>query len=118
MGVVATVRASNTAELEALLTGLVAQNLVQRRRGVPPLGLTRVRYAQEQPGLEEWLSAEDALRRGSADCEDLAAWLCADLIFAGRQARCVVREISPTLRHVVVECDGRIIDPSKALGMR
>lgn len=115
----ASVKAQGIEELEALLEGLVRLNLTQLRRGlVPPLYQSGVRYQREQRGREDWQTAAEAYARRVADCEDLAAWRAAELRLAGIEARAIVYQAGPRLKHVVVEYpDGRREDPSKRLGM-
>jgi len=114
-------------------------NQWQFRRGiVPPLMSAGVRYQEEPPGREDWDDAVTVANRGWGDCEDLAAYLCAELReLHGIAAECVIkfRHISPEeiraknypvtprdgifLVHCMVRApNGRIIDPSKLLGMK
>ena len=116
---VAAVRAHGIDELEALLEGLVRMDLVQLRRGmVPPLYQSGVRYRREPRKREDWQTAAETYARRYGDCEDLAAYRAADLRLAGIEARAIVYQAAPGLKHVVVEYpDGRREDPSKRLGM-
>lgn len=115
----ASIDAEGIEELEGLLEGLVRLNLSQLRRGLcPPLYQSGVRYQREAPGREQWQTALQCFKRRTADCEDLAAYLAASYRLVGVNARPVVRQVRPGLKHVVVELpDGTIEDPSKRLGM-
>lgn len=109
-----------------------------RRGVVPPLFSAGVRYQEEPPGREDWDDAVTVAGRGWGDCEDLAAYLAAELREVhGIPAECVIKSkfittaelkaqgypIIPDegifLIHVMVRLpDGRVIDPSKLLGMK
>lgn len=112
--------AQGVEEIECLLEGLVRLDLCQLRRGlVPPLYSSRVRYKREARGREDWQSARRCVERGEADCEDLASYLAATYRLAGVNARAIVKEVTPTLKHCLCLLpDGRIEDPSKRLGMK
>lgn len=110
------------AAIEAALTGLVALNLVLMESGVVPSfpHETDVVYRLEPEGEEDWKHASNAIRDGWADCEDIAAWCVAGLIFTGEdtEARCVIMRTGPTNMHcVVLMSSGDIWDPSLDLGM-
>lgn len=103
-------------------------------RPVPPIYKAGVRYERERTwtvlrnghlrveGREDWLDCLEiiALRRG--DCEDLACWRVGELRAQGLPAR-VLFSIRPQpggarLFHIIVDRgDGRLEDPSRALGM-
>lgn len=70
------------------LGGLVQANrMFLRERLVPPLYSTRTLYRQEpQRGEEEFADAVTVHRRGWGDCDDLAAWRCAELRNEGLDA--------------------------------
>ncbi len=124
MSVRATITAQTTRELEALVTGLALVSLCQMQDPpvaayIPPLYSGKVRYVREPAGEERWQSAKETAARGYGDCEDLVAYRCAELWHQGKKAAPKVLEISPTLRHVVVQLpDGTIEDPSAKLGMK
>ena len=103
------------ADLQAALDGMVAFNRAWlRTHRAPRLYSSGVRYKREWP-REEWLPIPEALRRGVADCEDLAAWRAAEV--AG--ARAVPERQKGGGWHIVVRHrDGRREDPSRRLGMR
>lgn len=97
-------------------------------------------YRPEEPGQEDWDDCLTVAKRGWGDCEDLAAWLCAELREVyGIAAECVIQyQFIPSdemrrngypkrhipddgvfLVHVLVRLpNGTILDPSKWLGMR
>lgn len=82
-----------------------------------------VRYAYEPKGREDWQTAPINRQRGTADCEDLAADVVAYLIARGvdydAHPYFSYKNLHPgRLWHVrVARGDGRIWDPSRALGM-
>jgi hypothetical protein len=95
-------------------------------------------YKEEAPGKEDWNDALTVASQGYGDCEDLAAYLCAELReLHGVNATCVIRQkfftpamlrsagypVVPRDGFFLVHClvrlpDGRVLDPSKTLGMR
>lgn len=88
----------------------------------PPLYKSGVLYRQDPPGNEIWQDIPTMLKTRFGDCEDLACWRAAELNFAGIRARPYLkwRESGPKTSqfHAVVRWpDGRIEDPSAALGM-
>ena len=88
-----------------------------RRNPQPPLYAAGVRYIRNDAN-ERWQLPSETKARGGGDCEDLAAWRCAERRLNGESCRVVVRRTSPTVLHAVVEnSDGSIEDPSKKLGM-
>lgn len=115
---------------------LAAQGLTSP---IPPLYASGIRYEEELPGHEDWLDALSALRqRRWVDCEDLAAYRCAELRADGIEAEPVIkyqwipRELMiaqgypadklPARGVWLVHCcvrwpDGHVEDPSKILGM-
>lgn len=106
----------------ALLDALTTIDLDQVSR-LPPVMESGVRY-HFRPGkdacgisLDHWRDARTTFAQREGDCEDLASWLAASLIVAGQPARAVPFAATPTLIHVVVWSGGRILDPSRALGM-
>jgi hypothetical protein len=89
---------------------------------MPPLYATPVVYRREPMGREWWENAADVLgviTGKSGDCEDLAAFRCAELRYY-EDVDCRVKVV-PTRRgsfHAVVEYpDGTIEDPSRVLVM-
>jgi hypothetical protein len=112
--------ADGIEEIEALLEGLVRQDLSQLRRGLaPPIYASKVRYQREARGREHWQSAVLSMRLGTADCEDLSAWCAASYRLVGVDAVAIVKQVGPGLKHCLVRLpDGRIEDPSKRLGMK
>jgi hypothetical protein len=93
---------------------------------VPPLYQSGARYQRENyAGLhpEDWRDCLQVIRSGGGDCEDLAAYLAAELRVQGDEgARCMFisreRPDGGRLFHIVVQRgDGSLEDPSRALGM-
>lgn len=110
--------------IEALAEGLVRLNVAlmehAAERGVeaPYLYDTDVRYRREKRGEEWWETADDILgviKKGSGDCEDLAAYHAAWLrAFDGELARVkIIRTARGTFHAVVEREDGSIDDPSR-----
>ena len=109
-----------------------------RRGAVPPLFSSGVIYKEEPPGREDWDDAPTVAGRGWGDCEDLAAYLAAELReLHDVPAECVIKfryftpqEVKASgyprrpkngiyLIHVMVRLpNGAIVDPSKMLGMK
>jgi hypothetical protein len=89
-----------------------------RRHPLPPLYSCGIRYERER-NRERWQTAFETYQRKRGDCEDLAAYLCAQLWIAGEhRAHVHCYAPRPGLIHCVVRrADGRIEDPSKRLGM-
>ncbi|MCP5118413.1 MAG: hypothetical protein GY953_46975 [bacterium] len=119
---------ATAADLRDALEALTVFNAawLARRPSFPRLMSSGVRYRREYP-REEWLSAPEVERRGVGDCEDLAAWMAAELRLGrgdvGGIARPVMARAVPERQrsgnwHIVVRTpSGRRIDPSKMLGM-
>jgi transglutaminase-like putative cysteine protease len=112
-------RADLTRALELGTRAAVAQLRAFARAGrpLPPLYAAGVRYMRSDP-REHWQTPVETLSRGGGDCEDLAMWRAAELRVSGEPARVVWRRTGPRVLHAVVRRgDGRIEDPSRALGM-
>lgn len=110
---------SDLAPALAALTGLNAS--IMRRRRLPPLYESGVRYQREallngRP-REQWLTAPFVLERGFGDCEDLATFRAGELIVQGIEARAIARPSNIGFHIVVRYPDGTIEDPSRKLGM-
>jgi hypothetical protein len=90
----------------------------------PPLYQTGVRYQEEPPGQEDWQDIPTTIALKIGDCEDLACWRAAELrVKYGIQAVPTFvwkkRANGGYLYHILVRHpDGRVEDPSRALGMR
>lgn len=136
----------NPLALRQALEGLVRVNAAMllgawaAGRPVPPLYMGGTRYKREPMGREWWQTVADNVAEREADCEDLATHLAAQyrvapvLLFPellqafGVQpiisgvlypARAVTKRTGPRTYHAIVEHpDGRIEDPSSALGMK
>jgi hypothetical protein len=140
---------SHFAPLVFALEGLIAINMhhikQSHRRAaagmgvvVPPMYESGVRYAEDDPGHEDWRDVYTILQRGLADCDNLIGWRVAELRVAGIAAEPVIkwqqlpRDIAIALGYApgmvgsdglwLVHCcvrfpDGSIEDPSKELGM-
>ncbi|NIP95456.1 MAG: hypothetical protein GWO24_19240 [Akkermansiaceae bacterium] len=77
-----------------------------------------VRYRRDPAGQEPWRTIPEILERKGGDCEDLACWYAAELRMRGIRAHAVPQTRDGNMWHIVVRLpDGRIVDPSKALGM-
>jgi len=105
-----------------LLKALVDINMdwLQRYPQTPSIYKSGVKYQREE-GTEEWKSIPVLLKEKFGDCEDLGAWRAAELRVKGIDAKPYLkyhRKGNFYLYHVVVQWpDGRIEDPSRALGM-
>jgi hypothetical protein len=121
---VATIGGSDKAlrlALRACLAALTALNDLYLRANprTPALYGSGVRYQTEAPGRDDWDVIPLVLKRGWGDCEDLAAWRCAELRAAGVAAVCDARRTGPETWHAFVRLpDGTVDDPSLRLGMR
>lgn len=118
-------RNDNQVAINALLRALVICDEVWLRQHpeCPLLYESGVRYVEEPP-LEEWFAdIPTVLTRGFGDCDDLAAWRCAELRvrFHTPAEVYTLRQVSPegaTLYHVQVTSPlTGAEDPSSMLGM-
>lgn len=109
----------DVADLEELLDGMVRISVSQLRRGLcPPLYDAGVRYTREPRGREQWQTALETYRLREGDCEDLSIWRAAEHRLIGVEAKAVIIDIRPGLKHCVVKLPGgNFEDPSKRLGM-
>jgi hypothetical protein len=104
------------------LHALAAVNLdwLREHPTTPKLYEAGVRY-QPEWGTEEWQDIPTTIERGYGDCEDLASWRIAELLFHGVKAGPFIRfrRDGQWLRyHVMVKYEnGQIEDPSLKLGM-
>lgn len=105
----------NEQDINALLAIMATANRYYldagRTRPLPMDGA--IRYQREGVGEEEWITLPLLHDVGYGDCEDLAAAYAASY----RGAPLVYRT-GPNMLHAVVDDGGKIIDPSKLLGMR
>jgi hypothetical protein len=112
--------------LEALTQANIAYLL--NAPHTPELYASGVRYLAEPDGRDEWQDIPDTLARRNGDCEDLACWRIAELrVRSGDPAthRITVAELPDTRGRMVttyhitvLRGDGRVEDPSRALGMK
>lgn len=113
-------RAETIRALWAALEALSDVDASQLGR-VPPLLSSGVRYRSERRSdgrwSEEWRDAATTYRERHGDCEDLAAWLAAELRVSGRDAIPLPFFAAPRLVHCVVWTPAGVIDPSAILGM-
>lgn len=110
-----------------LFEGLVKcdQLYLDRHPNTPPLYSADVRYNEEwTSGQEKWKEIPFCLKSGKGDCEDLAAWLCAEFRNQGVPAKGWLKwfhnpdsEITQYHFQVMLP-DGNILDPSRELGMK
>lgn len=84
----------------------------------PALARSGVRYQREPRGARErWQSIPEALRSRRLDCEDAAAWRIAELRMRGFRAWPHVT-LRGRIWHIRVRTEGgKILDPSRELGM-
>jgi hypothetical protein len=105
--------------MREVLTGLArAFAFGLRRRPLPPLYSSGVRYAPE-PGLgsgeEEWADPWTVARRGWGDCDDLVAWRVAELLLAGEAAGVNCIWTGQRYHVRVRRANGSLEDPSLQL---
>ena len=119
-------------KLLVLFEGLVSCNLIHLHDfpDTPKLYDSGVVY-QPEFDTEEWQDIPTTLERGFGDCEDLAAYRCAELRFEGIPAKPWIRwrNVGGSWRfHALVAwpdyrdsngrlVKGRVEDPSRRLGM-
>lgn len=95
---------------------------IARHKSIPHPYQSGVRYQRERKGQERWQGVRKLLIRKRGDCEDLSMYLAGYYRARyGIMARCaLIRYQRGKLvwYHVVVQLpNGKIIDPSKRLGM-
>lgn len=105
-----------------LMFGLIQVNRewLEQYPETPDLYKSGVLYRLEAK-TEVWQDIPTTLSRGFGDCEDLACWRAAEYQLAGIQAMPYItwRQVKGRyIYHALVRLpDGRIEDPSRALGM-
>lgn len=100
--------------MEALVRVNMGHLLI--RDGIPTLYKSGVLYRRE--GAENWKDIPTLMLDAHGDCEDLACWRVAELRNAGIAASPHIRWRTEGKYHALVKHpDGRIEDPSLALGM-
>lgn len=121
MLVVATIRLRSLAQIYCGLLGftLASWHDIEGGRAPRDFWSQNLRYVREPPGRDDWQLWGETVGLGTGDCEDLCIGLCACMWAQGdRKARAFPRAIRPGLIHILVRTgDGKIVDPSKALGM-
>lgn len=99
-----------------------------RKRRLPPLYQSGVRYVAETEDfrsrnpVEDWQAADEVVRTGEGDCEDLACYRCAELRLQGVDAHPRLTRHG-RIWHVTVLIARKhaadvIEDPSRRLGMK
>ena len=109
-----------------MMDALVAINVdyLRAHPEAPSVYQSGVRYQAEEEDEELWQDVPAALRQGTPDCEDLAAWRVAELIVregvaAQPRVTAARQPDGKWLFHItVLRPDGAIEDPSAILGMR
>ena len=109
-------------EAQAMLTGLVARDMVEYRDGVPPvsLGLWSGQIVYDRADYDEkWQSARELWQSGRGDCEDLASAVSAERTLLGYPSLPVIVRSGRRTAHVVVRdnATGEYLDPSVTGGM-
>lgn len=94
---------------------------IKTHPNTPELYSTPIHYEPEPPNQEVWQDIPTLLERGKGDCEDLACYRAGELRAAGINVRPYIKwrkEGESYVYHAVVMWpDGRVEDPSLALGM-
>lgn len=119
-------RELSNATLDVLLTALTRVDVLYLRAHpeIPLIYASGVRYEEEPPGQEDWQDIPTCVRMGTADCEDVAAWCAAEYqVRFGIPARAFYKAFAKKdgsyLYHIMVMLpDGRVEDPSRAMGMK
>jgi hypothetical protein len=111
--------------LRLLLEVLIAENIahLRARPETPWLYRAGVVYQKEPDDRDDWLDIPEVQLQGMGDCEDLSAWRIAELRVRDQEMAIphvtIATQGSRVLYHVTVRrANGRIEDPSRALGMR
>jgi hypothetical protein len=108
--------------MTGLMYGLVMFNKIwlEHYPRTPRLYDSGALYKAERD-TEEWCDIPRIITKGHGDCEDLACWRCAELQVQGILAMPYVtwrKSKGRTIYHALVRWpDGKIEDPSRALGM-
>jgi hypothetical protein len=98
---------------------LANQRYLRAFPNTPPLYRSGVVYKRDPAGQEPWRTIPEILERGAGDCEDVACWKAAELRLKGIRAHAIPKTRDGRMWHIVVRLPGgRIIDPSKRLGMK
>lgn len=106
-------------DIKVLVRALVSLDVNQlKRKRLPKLYESGVRYRREGVGREKWQTFEEMLESGFADCEDLAAARCAELRMVGIRAVPWFSKRGKTWHVYVRYPNGKTEDPSERLGMK
>lgn len=121
MALIAALPVRSVEELHRLLAAHVRDCVddLHRTPG-PTIYRAGVRYRVEPPGEERWQLPSETRAVGYGDCEDLASYRTADLIFSGEDPGASVwtYQSAPGVRHcIVLRSNGTKEDPSRQLGM-
>lgn len=107
-----------------LLQALVECNLdyLEKYPDTPHPYRAGIRYRREKRRKERWKSIPKIIEDGEGDCEDLAAYLAAYLVFHGARPVSLIlrwREYLSGARifHVLIRGPHGYEDPSRKLGM-
>lgn len=112
-------RAYSIDDIKVLVDALVRLDVNQlKRHRYPSIYKSGVRYRREGVGREQWQTIEDMLESGFGDCEDFAAWRCAELRMLGIRAQPWFSKRGKTWHVYVKYPDGKTEDPSEKLGMK
>ena len=98
------------------LTQINARYLRENKSKLPTLYGSGVLYRRE-PGTEIWKDVPNILSDGHGDCEDLACWRIAELRGIGIAAQPYVKWKRKRHHALVIHPNGKVEDPSLALGM-
>lgn len=115
----ASFRVDGVQDAELYTTALALKNLrIARRRGSLPSPFGSGVVYRREKGDNLFKTFVDCLRDGFADCEDLVAWLVSWCWFRGLPARVRAVRTGPKMLHLVAVVNGRVVDPSRLLGMK
>lgn len=105
-------------DIKDFVDTLVRVNIRQmKRRRMPRLYESGIRYRREPLGHENWQTYEDLLETHYGDCEDLVAARVAELRMRGIRAQPWFSKRGTTWHVFVKLPSGKTEDPSERLGM-
>lgn len=106
-------------DIKVMVNTLVSLDVNQLKRArLPKIYESGVRYRREGTGKEQWQTIEQMLETRYGDCEDLAAWRCAELRMLGIRAVPWFSKRGKTWHVYVRYPNGKTEDPSERLGMK